>query len=222
MLMATEREKSSSTEPVGEHRLKSPLPKSVLVAEDEHLVAAGLCSQLAGLGCTVIGPVSDGRAAVHAAELHAPEFALLDIRMPVMDGLEAALSIWNSYGIPSAVITAYSDPTYIERAQQTGVYGYLLKPATADALRVSLSVAWARACAAGDANKRIGQLERLLASRRIIEQAKWKLVEARKMSEPEAHNFLQTEARNHRRRLIDVASEIVGVPVPAGIGDGAK
>lgn len=195
----------------------------LLIADDEPLARARLRSLAAGIAdVDIAGEAANGKQALYLSCELAPDIILLDIRMPVMDGLEAALSIWNSYGIPSAVITAYSDPTYIERAQQTGVYGYLLKPATADALRVSLSVAWARACAAGDANKRIGQLERLLASRRIIEQAKWKLVEARKMSEPEAHNFLQTEARNHRRRLIDVASEIVGVPVPAGIGDGAK
>lgn len=191
------------------------LPKTVLVAEDEHLVAAGLCAHLASLGCTVIGPVADGRAALHAAEIHAPDFALLDIRMPVMDGLEAAESLWNTYGIPSALITAYSDPSYIERARQTGVFGYTLKPATAETLRASLSIAWARAKSMADARTRIEQLERLLANRRTIEQAKWKLVESRKMSEPDAHVFLQNEARTQRRRLIDVACELLGQPAPA-------
>lgn len=193
----------------------SPLPKSVLVAEDEHLVAAGLCAHLAALGCTVVGPVADGRAALHAAEMHAPDFALLDIRMPVMDGLEAAELLWKNFGIPSALITAYGDASYIERAQQTGVFGYMLKPATADALRASLSIAWARAVGTTDAKRRIEQLERLLANRRTIEQAKWKLVESRQMSEPDAHVFLQNEARTQRRRLIDVACELLGQPAPA-------
>jgi AmiR/NasT family two-component response regulator len=215
MLMVNDR---LISKPMPNTAPSSMLPKSVLVAEDEHLVAAGLCSQLAGLGCTVIGPVSDGRAAVHAAELHAPDFAILDIRMPVMDGLEAAQLLWQTYGIPSVVITAYSDQSYLERAQQTGVFGYVLKPATTDSLRVTVSISWARAIAAADAQKRIGQLERLLANRRIIEQAKWKLVETKKITEPEAHVFLQNEARNHRRRLIDVACDIVGVTAPGEDG----
>jgi len=193
----------------------NPLPKSVLVAEDEHLVAAGLCAHLAALGCTVVGPVADGRAALHAAETHTPDFALLDIRMPVMDGLEAAELLWKDFGIPSALITAYSDATYIGRAQQTGVFGYMLKPAAADALRASLSIAWARAVGMTDAKHRIEQLERLLANRRTIEQAKWKLVESRQMSEPDAHVYLQSEARTRRRRLIDVACELLGQPAPA-------
>ncbi len=213
-----EKHLRSASKPGGERAAVSGLPKSVLVAEDEHLVATGLCAQLAALGCAVVGPVSDGRAAVHACELHAPECALLDIRMPVMDGLDAARAIWSSFSIPSVLITAYSDPSYVERAQQTGVFGYLLKPTTSDALRTSLAVGWARASSAVNAERRVQQLETLLANRRTIEQAKWRLVETRKMSEPEAHTFLQTEARNHRRRLIDVACDVLGLPVPAGNG----
>ncbi|MFM9958016.1 MAG: ANTAR domain-containing response regulator [Phycisphaerales bacterium] len=218
----TRSEKPTKASPAdaGQHSDIVGLPKSVLVAEDEHLVAMGLCAQLAAMGCKVIGPVGDGRAAVHACELHAPECALLDIRMPVMDGLDAAKSIWASFSIPTVLITAYSDPSYVERAQQTGVFGYILKPTTSDALRTSLAVGWARASSSVNAERRVQQLETLLTNRRLIEQAKWKLVESKKMTEPEAHTFLQTEARNHRRRLIDVACDILGVAVPGGPGTG--
>lgn len=195
--------------------LSKPLPGRVMVAEDEHLVATGIRSQLLSLGCQVVGPVADGRSALEIAETETPDFAMLDVRMPVLDGLDAARTLWQDMGIPSVILTAYSDPRSIERAQQTGVFGYLLKPATADMLRAGLSVAWARANAARGQAKRIEQLEKLMANRRLIEQAKWKLVESRSMTEPQAHLFLQTEARNHRRRLIDVACGLLGVPVPS-------
>lgn len=202
---------------VGPSRQK-PLPAKVLVAEDEHLVAAGLCAQLSTLGCSIVGPAADGRAALQAAELDPPDFALLDIRMPGMDGLEAAAALWNEMGIPSAVITAFADSSYVEQAQATGVFGYLLKPPTADALRVTLSIAWARACASRELSVRVGQLQTLLDNRKTIEQAKWRLVETRSMTEPQAHQWLQTEARNRRRKLIEIAAEICAQP-PASGGD---
>ena len=194
----------------------TPLPKSVLVAEDEHLISANLCAHLRALGCRVVGPAPDGTAAVEIAKSELPEMALLDIRMPRRDGLETAQILWE-LGISSVVITAYSEPQYVERAQQTGVFGYLLKPVAGDLLRVALSVAWARARQTETDGKRVRQLENLLANRRIIEQAKWKLVETRRITEPEAHSFLQAEARNQRKRLIDVAASIIGA-TPAGDG----
>ncbi|MBN8643698.1 MAG: response regulator [Planctomycetes bacterium] len=192
------------------------LPKSVLVAEDEHLIATNLCSHLRALGCRPVGPARDGAAAVEVAKSELPEMALLDIRMPQRDGLETASILWE-LGIPSVIITAYSEPQYVDRAQQTGVFGYLLKPVAGDLLRVALSVAWARAQQTESDTKRVHQLENLLANRRIIEQAKWKLVETRRLTEPEAHAHLQTEARNQRKRLIDIAAAIIGTS-PAGDG----
>lgn len=174
------------------------------------LVATALCSLLNSIGCEVVGPVPDGRAAIHTAETEAPDFALLDIRMPVMDGLDAAGLLWRDMGIASAILTAFSDDGCLERARESGVFGYLLKPATADSLRVGMSIAWTRACDASHQSRRITQLETLLHNRRLIEQAKWRLVESRRLTEPQAHAYLQTEARNQRRKLVDIARDVLG------------
>lgn len=185
------------------------LPKRILVADDEHLMATGLTSSLRGLGFEVVGPVASGSAAVEIADEEPIDMALLDIRMPGMDGIEAAEVLWNKHSLPTVIITAYSDDQYLRKAQQTGVFGYLLKPASAENLRVAISVAWARALEQQDQTKRIGQLECTLANRRVIEQAKWQIIKALGIEESEAHARLQRIARDGRRRLADVASDVI-------------
>ncbi len=187
-----------------------PLPARVLIAEDEHLIAAGLAAGLKSLGCTVVGPASDGQSAIDLAIADPPDLALLDIRMPGIDGLAAAQTLWDSQQIPSVIVTAFSDPQYIERAQQTGVFGYLLKPVSIDNLRTTLSIAWSRANSQQQSSVRITQLEQTIANRRTVEQAKWKLVERYGLSEDEAHARLQQYARDHRCKLVEVANDVLG------------
>ena len=185
------------------------VPQRILVADDEHLMATGLATSLNALGHTVIGPVSDGEAAIECARRESPDLAILDIRMPGIGGLEAARTLWEEMKIPTIIISAFSDHSYIEQAQETGVFGYLLKPVSSENLRVTLSIAWARATNERDKTARISQLERSLASRRTVEQAKWKLIEKLDISEPDAHAMLQKAARNDRRPLADVAEEVL-------------
>lgn len=186
-----------------------PLPQRVLVAEDEHLIAAGIAAGLRSLGCTVIGPAPDGQAAIEAAEADMPDMAVLDIRMPGVDGLTAARQLWDDHGVPSIIVTAFSDDQYVSRAQATGVFGYVLKPVSIENLRVTLNVAWARANEAEVLRDRIKQVEASLANRRVVEQAKWKLIESLKITEAEAHSRLQQAARDKRRKLIDVANDVL-------------
>lgn len=186
-----------------------PAPERILIADDEHLMATGLASSITSLGYTVVGPVSDGRAAIEVAKKDPPDLAVLDIRMPDVEGLDAAEVLWEELAIPSVIVSAFSDKRYIEHAQQIGVFGYLLKPVSTENLRVTLSIAWARATAQAVQRKRIDQLENTLTNRKIVEQAKWLLIEREQMSEPEAHARLQREARNNRRPLVEVAQEII-------------
>jgi len=187
-----------------------PGPKWVLVADDEHLVASGICGSLRALRMEVVGPFADGAAAIAGADSgQGADLALLDIRMPGQDGLEIARCLWDRFALPSIIVSAYSDQSYVERAQQTGVFGYLLKPVTTESLRVAISVAWARFETARAADKRIQQLELSIAHRRKIEQAKWKIVEREGKTEAEAHNHLQRKARDERRKLIDVAEDVL-------------
>ncbi len=188
-------------------------PFRILVADDEMLVATGIAASLRDLGHNVVAVVADGEAAVRAAREHRPDLAMLDIRMPRMDGIDAAAAIATELGIPSVIISAYSDPEHINRMharpEVSGVFGYLLKPVNTEELRVAIGVCAQRAAVDEFRRNRIGQLEANLLNRRVVEQAKWVLVEKHKMTEAQAHEKLQRAARDRRVTLIEVAQSVI-------------
>lgn len=184
-------------------------PKTLLIADDEHLVASGLAASLRELGYAVIGPAADGEEAIGLCSSVKPDLALLDIRMPKKDGLDAAEVIFRQMTIPVVIFSAYSDKEYIEAGNRVGVFGYLLKPVTQDQLRVGISVAWGRFLDHISQSTEISHLKQRLESRKIVEQAKWVLVQRKNISEPEAMRLLQRQARNNRRTLVDVAKSLL-------------
>jgi response regulator NasT len=184
-------------------------PTRVLVADDEHLVATGVASNLVELGYIVIGPASDGAAAIALCRSEGPDLALLDIRMPGIDGLEAANTIFSDMGVPVVILSAYADPEYVQAGNQIGIFGYLLKPVTVDQLRVGVEVAWARFRDWTRQNQEADKLKQRLEQRKVIEQAKWIIVKRKNVEEPEAMRLLQRQARNNRKSLIEVAQAVV-------------
>lgn len=186
-----------------------PHPSRLLVADDEHLVATGVAVNLRELGYEVIGPAADGEEAIDLSKIHQPDMALLDIRMPKMDGLVAAETIFRRMGIPVMIFSAYSDPEYVTSGNRVGVFGYLLKPVTPDQMRVGISVAWGRFLDHMNQNSEIVTLKERLEHRKIIEQAKWIIVKRKGIDEPEAMSLLQKQARNNRRTLVDVARSVL-------------
>jgi response regulator NasT len=184
-------------------------PTTLLVADDEHLVATGIASNLAELGYQVIGPAADGEEVVQLCQTTRPDMAVLDIRMPRMDGLAAAEAIFRLSGTPSIILSAYAEPEYVSSAKQKGIFGYLLKPVTQDQLRVGIPVAWSCFLDYARQHSEIDHLKDRLENRKIVEQAKWVLVKRKGLDEPEAMRTLQRQARNHRRPLVDVARSIL-------------
>jgi response regulator NasT len=200
------------TVPQGQGSARRRLPErpaAILVADDEHLVASGIAANLTELGYQVIGPAANGEEAVRLCNSIVPDLALLDVRMPGMDGLAAAAAIYRDCSVPVVILSAYSDPEYVDRSRQLGVFGYLLKPATQDQLRVAVDVAWSRYREQALQCHEIQELRQRLEDRKIIEQAKWILVKRRGVDEPEAMRMLQRQARSRRRTLHDVARAIV-------------
>jgi AmiR/NasT family two-component response regulator len=195
--------------PVPPPELLPDRPTRILVADDEHLVATDLALTLGSLGVTVVGPVADGEAAMHMARLATPDLALLDIRMPKRDGLSAAREMFAELFIPVVILSAYSDHSHVQAAQEAGVFGYLIKPAREDQLRVCLDVVWRkfRAFAALQSDNQV--LRRRLEDRKLIEQAKWILVSRKLLSEPDAMKTLQKRARDARRPLVEVARAVI-------------
>jgi response regulator NasT len=181
----------------------------VLVAEDEHLVAVNLQENLQTLGLEVIGPVTNGQQAVELARTEKPDIALLDIRMPVMDGLEAAGVLYRQMNIPVVIVSAFSDSDYMEQGARIGVFGYLLKPVTTDELRVNLAVAWSRFRKHKELSSQVEDLKLALEDRKLIERAKGLIMDKLGLSESEAMRRLQKQARDSRRRLPDLARAIL-------------
>jgi response regulator NasT len=184
-------------------------PATILVADDEHLVASGIAGHLSELGYHVIGPASDGDEAIKLCQAVQPDLALLDIRMPARDGIQAAEEIFSQFAIPVIILSAYSDPDYVEGARSGGVFGYLLKPVTQDQLRVAISVAWSRYLGYMELTDQIHTLKERLEHRKTIEQAKWVIVKRKGIEEPDAMRLLQRQARNNRRSLIEVARSVL-------------
>lgn len=184
-------------------------PAYVLIADDEHLAASGLSEHLREIGYEVVGPAADGTQAIELCRLHQPDMAMLDIRMPNTDGLQAAENIFHELAIPVMIFSAYSDKQYIEQSNRLGVFGYLIKPITREQLRVSVSVAWGRYLDYVQQNNEIETLRKRLEDRKTIEKAKWIVVKRKQISEPEAMRTLQQQARNNRKPLVEVARSIL-------------
>jgi AmiR/NasT family two-component response regulator len=185
----------------------------VLIADDEHLVATGLAAAVRELGHEVVAVVGDGEAALEAARRHKPDLALLDIRMPRMTGIDAARAIYDELGIPTIIISAYSDAEHVAQIQRnglsSGIFGYALKPVSAAELGVMIGTIRHRAAIDDYRRTRVSQLETNLLNRRTVEQAKWKMVEKLGLTEPQAHEKLQRMARDRRRPLIEIAKLVL-------------
>lgn len=184
-------------------------PKRILVAEDEHLLARGLANELQTLGYEVIGPAPNGRRAVEMASVDKPDLALLDIRMPEMDGLQTAKALYENFGVPIIIVSAYSDSQYIGEAVELGVFGYLLKPVNLDDLRASIPVAWSRFREKQNLTQSVTSLESKLESRKIIEKAKGLMMKHLGLDEEEAMRRLQKQARDSRRPMVELARAII-------------
>ena len=199
--------------PKGEAVPTSVGPMRILVADDEHLVATGLANSAADLGHKIVGIAADGEIAVQIAREQKPDLALLDIRMPKLSGIDAAMLMFSELRIPSIIISAYSDDENVKKihshGEAAGVFGYLLKPVSREQLAVTIGIAIQRATVNGLLLGRVSQLETNLHQRRTVEQAKWILVEKKKVSEPQAHEMLQKLARDRRKPLVEIAQVVV-------------
>jgi AmiR/NasT family two-component response regulator len=181
----------------------------VLIAEDEKVIAMGLRAQLKALGHTVVAEATNGRQAVALARELKPDLVVLDIKMPEMDGIEAAQAITAERPIPVILLTAYKEEQLAQRAAQAGIYTYLVKPISKDDLMPAILLARARFGEFQQLNKEISDLKEALEARKLIERAKGILMERRQLTEAEAFRRLQMMSQNQRMKLVDVARSII-------------
>ena len=184
-------------------------PTHVLLAEDDELLAKGLSLHVQQLGYCVVGPAANGQQAIELATQHKPDLALMDIRMPVVSGLDAAAVLFEQLGIPVILLSAHCDQEYVKAGQRVGVFGYLVKPVTVDQIRVNIAVAWARYGQHLALHGQVEELKTALEDRKFIERAKGLLMDKLGLGENEAMSRLKKQARDSRRRLSDLARVLV-------------
>ncbi|HZU79275.1 MAG TPA: response regulator [Acidimicrobiales bacterium] len=198
------------------------MAKRVVIAEDEAIIRLDLKEILESEGYEVVGETGRGDEAIELVAQHQPDLAILDVKMPGLDGIEAARRITSEYRTASLILTAFSQRNLIEDARDAGVSAYLVKPFQRSELIPAIEVAIARfqehrAIEEESArlSNEVASLEEKLETRRMVDRAKGVLMDRHNMGEAEAFSFIQKTAMDRRMRMQDVAREVLdGALVP--------
>jgi len=181
----------------------------VLIAEDEALIRLDLKEMLEEEGYAVVAEVGDGQQAVDQAREQRPDLVILDIQMPVLDGLSAAEQIAGERIAPVIVLTAFSQRELVERARDAGAMAYLVKPFSKNDLVPAIEVARARFAEMTALDGEVRTLEERLETRKVVERAKGVLMAERAMTEAEAFRWIQRTAMNERTSMKALAESIL-------------
>lgn len=181
----------------------------IVLAEDESLIRIDLAEMLTELGYDVVGTASDGASAVKLVQDLKPEVALIDIKMPVLDGLSAAEQIATVGDTAVVMLTAFSQPELVQRASAAGVMGFLVKPVGPHDLRPAIEVARARFAERASLTAELGGLAEKLAARKAIERAKGILQHRFGMDESASFRWLQKAAMDRRMSMDAVAAAVI-------------
>lgn len=181
----------------------------ILIADDESIRLLSLRAQLSALGHQVVAEAATGAEAVALARSTQPDLAILDIRMPVMDGIEAAEKITQFHPIPIILLTAYSESQLVERAAQAHISAYLMKPVAEEDLLPAIVLALTRFREFQAMRQEVSDLREALEARKLIEKAKGILMRRLDLTEDEAFRRLQRQSQESNRKLAQVAEAIV-------------
>lgn len=182
----------------------------ILVADDEPVVRMDLASMLGELGYEVAGEAGDGFDALEACRSLKPDVVLMDVRMPVFDGLTAAERILNEGACGCVVLlTAFNDAELIERAADVGVAGYLVKPVEQRLLRPTIEVALAQSRRLGESRGKTEEARRKLEESKLISRAQAILAEQEMISESEAYQVLRRLSMHKRTSMAVLAQALI-------------
>jgi len=181
----------------------------ILIADDESLRVMSLKGQLEALGHKVVAEASNGKEAVHLAEELRPDLAILDIKMPEMDGIEAAQKISAARAIPIILLTAYSERELAERAASANVSAYLMKPISEQDLLPAIALAMSRFKEFKSLHQEVDDLRDALETRKLVERAKGILMRRLNLTEEEAFRRMQRRSQNENKRLGEIAQAII-------------
>jgi response regulator NasT len=187
--------------------IRSKSPIRIVVAEDEALIRMDLVEMLRDAGYEVVAEASDGAQAIELAQLHKPDLAILDVKMPVLDGISAAEKIIDI--APVLMLTAFSQRELVERARDAGVMAYVVKPFSIGDLVPAIEIAISRHKQMRSLAYEVADLHERLETRKLIDRAKGILMQALNLSEPEAFSWIQRAAMDRRLTMKEVAQAVI-------------
>ena len=197
------------TEQAAEAQTGPAVQRSVLVAEDEALIRLDLVEMLKEEGYHVAGEAADGEQAIAMATELRPDLVILDVKMPKVDGIEAAAAIAGKRIAPVVILTAFSQRDLVERARDAGAMAYLVKPFAKHDLVPAIELAVSRFAEVQALETEVATLTERMETRKIIERAKGLLMTNQGLTEPEAFRWIQRTAMDRRATMKAVAQAVV-------------
>jgi two-component system, response regulator PdtaR len=183
--------------------------RRVLVAEDEAIIRLDLAEMLGEAGYEVVGQAGDGEQAVEMARSLRPDVAILDVKMPVMDGISAAEEIGKERICPVVMLTAFSQTELVERARDAGVMAYVVKPFTASDVAPALDIALSRWGELKALETEVADLGERLETRKAVDRAKGVLMSRLDLAEADAFRWIQKTAMDRRMGMREVAEAVL-------------
>lgn len=181
----------------------------VVIADDESTYCMDLREMLTNLGYLVVGEAGDGRSAVNLARELRPDVVLMDIKMPDMDGIEAAKVLTEERIAPVVLLTAYSQRDLVDRAKEAGVVGYLVKPLQEAELVPAIEITLSRFREFRELEKEVDSLQDQLETRKLVDRAKGILMDSQGLTESAAFRRIQKMSMNTRKSMKEIAQAII-------------
>ena len=192
---------------------KSNAMYRIIVAEDETLIRMDLVEMLTESGYQVVAQATNGQEAITLATKHKPDLIILDVKMPILDGISAAEQLINI--CPVLMLTAFSQKELVERARDSGVMAYVVKPFTINDLLPAIEISISRHRQMKTLESEVADLYERLETRKLLDRAKGILMKALNLSEPEAFSWIQKTAMDQRASMKAVAEAIISPPTPS-------
>jgi len=181
----------------------------VVIAEDEALIRLDLVEMLTDAGYEIVGQAGDGQKAIELAEEHKPDLVIMDVKMPILDGISAAEKIASARISPVVILTAFSQKDLVEKARDAGAMAYLTKPFSIEDLIPTIELAVSRFQEIKQLDAEIVNLKEQLLVRKVVEKAKGLLMTKLNLTEPEAFKWMQKPAMDKRRSMLEVGSLVI-------------
>ncbi|ABY35212.1 MULTISPECIES: ANTAR domain-containing response regulator [Chloroflexus] len=181
----------------------------LVIADDESIIRMNLKETLVSLGYLVVGEAGDGVSVINLARELRPDLVLMDIKMPKLDGIQAARILTEEKIAPVLLLTAYSDRDLVERAKEAGVVNYIVKPFREAELLPAIEIAIARYQEFLEMDRQVADLKETLETRKLVERAKGILMDTQGLKEAEAFRKIQQLSMNTRKSMKEIAQAIL-------------